>query len=77
MLAEDAEKAKNNVKTFGGRQLSISFVDKKPKHENRKCKQAGDVKDGDDEGNASELLTMKRVLFVCLVVHSYQAKKPN
>ena len=66
MLAEDAEKAKNDVKTFGGRQLSISFADKKPKHENRKRKQAGDVNNGDDEENASELLTMKCVLFVCL-----------
>ena len=49
VLAEDAEKAINNVKTFGGRQLSICFSDKKPKHEKRKHKQ-----DEDDDDNREQ-----------------------
>ena len=47
-LAEDAEKAKDAVKTFGGRQLSICFADKKPKHEKRKLEQDRNVSHGDD-----------------------------
>ena len=49
VLAEDAKKAINDVKTFGGRQLSICFSDKKPKHEKRKHKQ-----DEDDDDNREQ-----------------------
>ena len=50
-LAEDAEKAINAIKTFGGRQLSICFADKKPKHEKRKLEQDRNVSHGDDSRN--------------------------
>lgn len=55
-LTDDAEKAKTAVKTYGGRQLSICFADKKPKHEKRKRKQDGNhVNDGNDD-NSGELV---------------------
>ena len=40
-FADDAQKAIDVVKTFGGRQLSVCFADKKPKHEKRKMKEEG------------------------------------
>ena len=46
-LADDAQKAIDVVKKFGGRQLSVCFADKKPKHEKRKMKQEGN---GEDDG---------------------------
>lgn len=63
-LAEDAERAKTVVKTFGGRQVNICFADKKPKHEKRKLKQSGNVNrdddddDGDNDENSSELFVV-------------------
>lgn len=59
-LADDAQRAIDVVKTFGGRQLNICFADKKPKHEKRKMKQSSgnaDVGDADigDDDNLSEL----------------------
>ena len=38
-LAEDAQRAIDVVKSFGGRQLSVCFANKKPKHEKRKREQ--------------------------------------
>lgn len=56
-LADDAQKAIDVVKTFGGRQLSVCFADKKPKHEKRKRKQ-GRNGEGDDYGIQSEFYYM-------------------
>lgn len=56
-LADDAPKAIDVVKTFGGRQLSVCFADKKPKHEKRKMKQ-GENPEDDDYGSLSELFYM-------------------
>ena len=53
-LADDAQKAIDVVKTFGGRQLSVCFADKKPKHEKRKMKQGRNPK-GDYCGSFSGL----------------------
>ena len=53
-LADDAQKAIDVVKTFGGRQISVCFADKKPKHEKRKMKQSGNA-EADDYGSLSEL----------------------
>jgi len=56
-LADDAQKAIDVVKTFGGRQISVCFADKKPKHEKRKMKQSGNA-EADDYGSLSELYYM-------------------
>ena len=53
-LAEDAQQAIDVVKKFGGRQLNISFADKKPKHEKRKLKQGGSTGIVDDGGRQSK-----------------------
>ncbi|XP_078364761.1 RNA-binding protein 28-like isoform X2 [Oculina patagonica] len=50
-LADDAQRAIDVVKTFGGRQLSVCFADKKPKHEKRKMKQAASAEVDDDANN--------------------------
>ena len=54
-LADDAQRAIDVVKTFGGRQLSVCFANKKPKHEKRKMKHGGNPK-GNDYGSLSEAL---------------------
>ena len=54
-LAEDAQRAIDVVKKFGGRQLNICFADKKPKHEKRKLKQGGSTDIDDDGGHQSKL----------------------
>ena len=64
VLAEDAEKAINNVKTFGGRQLSICFSDKKPKHEKRKHKQGEDDDDDNREQQESASESNRRSCYL-------------
>ena len=71
-LGEDAERAKNVIKTFGGRQLNISFADKRPRHEKRKPKQGGNVNDENcnDDDNESSKLHIVFTIQSCRVYHS-------
>lgn len=72
VFEEDAQKAKDNVKTLRGRSLTIAFSEKKPRT-NRPEKKSqeskaddddnqdhdGDTKDGDDVNNNQEIIGTK------------------
>ena len=63
-LSEDAEKAKDTLKTYKGRQLSICFADKKPRHEKSKIKHGEEAAADDNEDNPGELYTKLTVVVV-------------
>jgi len=60
------------IKTFGRRQLNISFADKRPRHEKRKPKQGGNVNDekGNDDDNESSKLYIVCTIQSCRFYHS-------
>ena len=66
-LAEDAQRAKDVVKTFGGRQLTVCFANKKPKHEKRRVKR-GENPEADNDGSLSKLHMYMYMVYVNLVI---------
>ena len=66
-LAEDAQKAMDTLKTFKGRQIKVSFAEKKPRHKKRKLDKKEDAendggtmkKNSNFRGQVSPLLACK------------------
>ena len=65
-LVDDAQRAIDVVKKFGGRQLSVCFADKKPKHEKRKMKQGGNT-EVHNIGSQGKLLTINKAVYMYLL----------
>ena len=69
-LAEDAQRAMETLKTFKGRQIKVSFAEKKPRHKKRKLDKKEDA-ENDDGGMMKKNSNFRGKVYPLLACKDY------